>query len=54
MGLAEKHKLGWRSVANKSEFVSRVKWQLQRLQKLPAVVRGFFQDPKLLYIRDVG
>lgn len=50
----KKHKLGRHSVANKSEFVSMVKRQLQRLQKLPAVVCSFFQDPNLAYIRDVG
>ena len=50
----KKHQLGRRTVGSKDEFTAMVKRQLRRLQKLPEVVRGFFRDPNLAYISNVG
>ena len=47
----KKHQLGRRSVESKMQFVREVKRQMRRLQKLPGLIRGFFRDPDLAYIR---
>lgn len=33
-----------------SELFEVVTWALERLQRLPETIRGFFQDPSLAYI----
>ena len=50
----KKHQLGRRTVGSKDEFTAMVKRQLRRLQKLPEIVKGFFRDPNLAYINNVG
>ena len=37
-------------VTNKDDLKTKATNALRRLQKLPALVRGFFHDPSLAYI----
>jgi len=35
-------------------IVKEVKRQIKRLQNLPDLIKGFFKDPMLAYINDIG
>ena len=43
-------RVGRTSVTGPDEFKSKIIGALQRLQKLPHIVRAFFADPDLRYI----
>ncbi|HUO37357.1 MAG TPA: transposase [Mycobacterium sp.] len=43
-------RIGKIGVTNKDDLKTKTTHALRRLQKLPALVRGFFHDPNLAYI----
>jgi transposase len=44
------HQIGRKAVQRKSDFFEMVTQALQRLQRLPEIIIGFFRDPSLTYI----
>jgi transposase len=46
----KRHNIGKACITGSDQFRTLVDRCLRRLQKLPALIRGFFADPNLAYI----